>query len=409
MDNQKTIGNVNFLNLTNATEASVAGIRRIGNINLAVYYPETFSLLNRLNPGNVNAAIEVPSGSNLVIKTGQVQVNADFFKNAVKAVFFLVTGQLVVEPGVPVEEIEKGLAGIAVNGQFFCPEDLVGAFNAKPNTVVGQSVAYPPLEHFVNGKLTLDAAWLNGLNDGAEICVLGDVRAPKVLPNDLLERKIGKLYVSGGIQCHEENARAIRARLYKSKGEFKTIPAGHEWIEKPLVLDSETLEILPGKSLYCSELVQIADEVTPAALDAQIERLVGEDLLISPAALKPVLARKCNLFETRAIFYSDQLLLVQDERTWQESRFASLKGTATLVVRGELTFDPAVSPATLSERFSKVHNFGLIRCTPEQLLAIETRLATREGEIEEMLPGKESEPEEAPREDHIGNVNYLVL
>ena len=409
MDNPKTIGNVKFLNLVNATETSIAGIGRIGNINLAVYTAETFPLLNRLNPGNLNATIEVPSGSNLVVRTGQVQVNADFFKNAGKPIFFLVTGQLVVEPGVPVEDIEKGLAGIAVTGQFYCPEDRVGTFNAKPNTVIGQSLAYPAFKHFVKGKLILDPAWLSGLEEGAEISVLGDLSVPKVLPNELLERKIGKVFVSGSIKCHEENAQAIRARLYKSGGNMKTVPAGYEWIEKPLALDNEMLEILPGKNLYCTELVQIADEVDPAALDQHIERLFAEDLLLSPARLKPVLAGKCSLFDTQAIFYPDTLWLVQDEQTWHEARFANQKSTATLVVRGELALDSAIPPAMLSERLSKVHNFGLIRCTPEQREAIETRLATREGEIEEIKPGEEQQEEEETREDYIGNVNYLVL
>ncbi len=81
MDNPKTIGNVNFLNLVNATPESVAGIRHIENINVAVYTPETVSLLHQMDPGNVNATIEIPTGANMVMKTGMMQVNAGFFKN----------------------------------------------------------------------------------------------------------------------------------------------------------------------------------------------------------------------------------------------------------------------------------------------------------------------------------------
>jgi hypothetical protein len=129
------------------------------------------------------------------------------------------------------------------------------------------------------------------------------------------------------------------------------------WVEKPLTLDGDSLEYLPGKQLFCKELVRIAAEVDPAALDQHLDSLIAKDMLLSPAALKPVMARKCSLFDTKAIFYADELWLVQDEQSWQAWRFDNLKGTATLVVTGELTFDPAIPAAVLSEWISKIPNW----------------------------------------------------
>ncbi len=283
----------------------------------------------------------------------------------------------------------------------------MGAFNAKPNTIIGMSVAYPPFKHFIKGDLRLEAEFLNSLADGTEICVLGDLSAPKVLPNELLERKIGRIFVSGDVICHEENAQALHARLYKSSGNFETVPSGYVWVEKPLVLDGDTLDYLPGKQLFCKELVRIAADVDPATLDRQVDSLIAKDLLLSPAALKPVVAKKCRLFDTKAVFYTDELWLVQDEQTWQAWRFDNLPGTATLVVTGELSIDAAILPDVLSQRISKIHNFGLIRCAPEQRAAIEMRLVTREGEI--AVATKDEPSSEETRPDYIGNVNMLTL
>ena len=407
MDNPKTIGNVNVLNLVDATPESVAGIRRIENINLAICTAATLPLLNRLNPNNVNATIQVPAGANLIFKIGVMQVNADFFKNVERKIYFFVTGQLIIEPGVPLAEIEKGLAGVAVTGQFLCPEDLMGAFNAKSNTIIGETVAYPPFKHFIKGDLRLDPGFLSNIADGTEICVLGDLLAPRVLPNELLNQKIRQIFVSGDIICHEENALVLRGKLYKNLGDFETIPGGYVWVEKPLTLDTETLEYLPGKKLFCKELVRIALDVTPAALDQAVESLIAKDLLLCPAALKPVAAQKCSLFDTRAIFYTDELWLVEDDQTWQTWRFENLKGTATLVVTGELTIDPAISPTVLSERSSKIHNFGQIRCAAEQEGALDQRLVTREGEIE--VVSKDEPQAEEIRPDYVANVNVLTL
>jgi hypothetical protein len=407
MDTKKTIGNVNVLNMMTATEASVAGIQRIGNVNLAIYSAETAGLFRRLDVDNINHTIEVPGGSTLVEKTGQVFINADFFKGLGKAVFFFVTGQLVVEPGVAVEDVEKGLAGLALTGQFCCPEELIGAFHTKQNFVVGQSVAYPALKHFMKEDLVLDASFLNSLEDGAEISLIGDLKAVKVLPNELLERKLGRIFVSGNVECHEENAQVLRERLYKSAGEFKVIPAGFELVEKPVMLDKDMLAYLPGKKLYFKEQVIIAADVEAGALEQSIERVVCEELLIAPAGVKAALARRCDLFETRAIFYTDDLWLVKDAQTVQPARLSGMKGTATLVVTGELTIAAAVAAEMLAERISKVHNLGLIRCTPEQQVVIEARLATSDGAIVDSAV--KDEPAREPRADYIGNVNYLTL
>jgi len=408
MENQKTIGNVNVLNMMNATEESVAGVPFIGNINFALVTSETALLLQRITIGNLNATIEVPPGTKLVTQNGQMSVNADFFKNVTQKIFFVVNGEMIVEPGVPLEDIEKFVAGVGVNGQFYCPEDLIGAFNEKSCHFNGQSSAYPSFKHLVTSSLTLDAAYLDGLEDGAEISLLGDLSIPKVLANDLLERKIGKLYVSGKILCHEENAQAIRARLYKP-AKVNTIPAGFEWLKKPLVLDSDTLEYLPGKKLYCKEMVRIAPDVAPQAFDQNLERLIAEELVLCPSALKPALAQKCDLFETKAVFYPDTLWLVQDEQTLRGARFDSLDGSATLVVTGELALDAEIAPATLSERLSAIHNFGEIRGTPGQIAALRTRLSKNEGELQEILPDAEPPAEDEPKKGFIGNMNILML
>ena len=408
MENPKTIGNVNVLNMLHATEASVAGIPFIGNVNIALVTAETASLVHCMSIGNLNTTIEVPSGTNLVTQNGQISINADYFKNIEQKIFFVVNGELIVEPGVPVEDVEKSLAGVGVNGQFCCPENLMGAFTAKSCHVNGESIAYPPFKHLVTSSLTLDADYLNNLEDGAEISLLGGLSAPMVLDNNLLERKLGKLFVSGKILCHEENVQAIRVHLYKP-AKFKTIPAGFEWVKRPLVLDSDTLEYLPGKKLYCKETVRIDLSVAPEAFDQNVERLIAEELVLCPAALKAVLASKCDLFETKAVFYPDALWLVQDEQTLRSARFDNLSGSATLVVTGELTIDTEITPATLAERLSAIHNFGNIRGTPGQIAALRSRLSRYEGELEEIMPDTELPAEDEPKKGFIGNMNILAL
>ena len=127
-------------------------------------------------------------------------------------------------------------------------------------------------------------------------------------------------------------------------------------------------------------------------MDERVEKIITKDVLLCPEALKGIMSRKCNILDTRAIFYEGELWLVDGSEQLSSSRFEYLDGKATLVVTGALAIDQEVEPGVLANRLAKVHNMGAIKCTPEQRGAIQARLGLNEGAIG---AGKaEEEPEE---------------
>jgi hypothetical protein len=396
---KKTIGNVNILDLRHATEASVAGIERIGNVNIVLYTRETAGLLAGLDMGNVNNSIEVPAEAQVV--TGKVVINDKYFAHQETPLSLVVIGQVLVEPDVPAEDVEKGLGELHLTGQLVCPEHLAGLFQARTPNLVGSTAIYAPGGRLVHGSLTLDESYLQALDDGSQLVVLGSLRLPQVLPNELLARKIQRVQAKGGVRCHEANAPIIQARLAGGSGRVTVIPDGFELVARPLVLDAALLQALPSTKLYCTERVQIALDVEPALLDERLERLVCQDIVLCPAALKGALAQKCNLLETQAVFYEGELWLINDDGHLAASRFDYLAGNATLVVLGTLEVAPDIAPQVLAERLDKVHNLGMIECTPEQMGALQARLGLSEGVMETSAAEK--------KEGQIGNVNQLVL
>jgi hypothetical protein len=404
MEQAKTIGNVNILDLRNATEASIAGIKKIGNANVVLYTQQTAGLITRLNVDNLNITMQVPQGVTLQKSMGPLVINRDYFKGQQTPSYLLVFGPATVEPDVPSADIEKLLSGMAVMGPLICAESLAGLVHPKAN-VLGPMITYPTYGKVKIGSLTLDQSYLEAMADGSDLAVVGGLLLPAVLPNDVLERKLGKLYVTGDIKCHEENARTIKAHLTNRTEQFTIIPAGFALVEKPLTLDSAMLESLPARKLYCSEWVVVTADVSSNALDERLEAIVSRQLVLCPAGLRPVLARKCNLLETRVVFYEGELVLIDDNRRLQAARLNYLKDKATLVVFGELTLDPTVTPQVLLDRFTKVHNLGRIRATPEQIGALEARLGLHEGELQDSTRAEEDEAETTD----IGNINYLEL
>jgi len=366
MEQGRTIGNVNVLDLRNATEASIAGITRIRNANVVVYSRESMTLLPRIDIGNANAMLEIPSDVNVETVTGQAVIKGDYFKNQEEQLFLLGVGQVIFGSDVPAEEIERGLAGLVVVGQLVCPENLAGVVQSKTLSVTGQTQTYPPFDDVTLGSLVLDERALEAMDDGSQLAVIGSLRIPQVAPNDLIARKLHELYVSGSVLCYEENAAAIRKLLTDPSTKVVVIPSGFKLIDKPLDLDRSLLESIPPSKLYCTERVVVRTDVDPSLLDEKLEKIVCRELVISPRGLKDVLSRKCDLLQTDVVFYDGDLLLYEGDDVLRKTRFDHMAEKATLFVEGELTIDPEVTGDLLIDRIAKVHNRGVIRCTPDQ-------------------------------------------
>ena len=109
------IDNVNTLDLRKATAETIADIAKIGNVNILLYSRETAPLIPKLNAGNVNVSVAAPEEAQVV--TGQVIISRDYFQAREKPVYLVVTGQVLVKPDVTREDLEQGLAGLAVVGR----------------------------------------------------------------------------------------------------------------------------------------------------------------------------------------------------------------------------------------------------------------------------------------------------
>jgi hypothetical protein len=142
-------------------------------------------------------------------------------------------------------------------------------------------------------------------------------------------------------------------------------------------------------------------------LDGALESITCKQLLIAPAGLKASLAVKTNLFDTKAIFYSGKLWLVEDSLELTAARMDTINDPVTLVVTGEVSIDADVPVEKLEKKILKLHNFGSITGSAAQIAALESRLGMHEGQLAET--SNKDEGEDEPESGEIGNVNYLAL
>ncbi len=303
MDKGTRYGNINILYLRNATEESLSKIESIGNVNMLAYTQKTASLVPTLKIGNINTSVELPESVKLQNNFGKTVINQAMFSHLQEPVFMLCFGQTVVEADATAADIEKWIHGLTIFGQLVCPEDLLGLIKSKASQVFGDSQTYPRYPRVQFSFLTLTERALQQMPDGTELAVVNGVNVPAVLPNELVSRKLKKLYVSGVVTCHEENYETLREILAPGSKEIEVIPAGYELIEKPVTLDRYLLEALPSPRLYCQEKVTIAADVEAGLLERSLESLKCQGMLLCPAGLRGVLAQKMNLIEANVVFY----------------------------------------------------------------------------------------------------------
>jgi hypothetical protein len=406
MSQGKYIGNVNILDIRKATPEAVAEISGVGNCNLVLYSPETSSLLAKLSFGNLNSTIELPAEVKVDTVMGKTTIRKEYFDNQPAPVYLVVMGVISFDPDVTAESIEKGINGMVIMGEALCPEHLQGIVQAKTRSLMGKIKTFPAFKHVRREAFELDLTALSALEDHTEMVVLDALSMPEVLPGELLAQKISRLFVMGDSKCHAENADALKARLVDGSGPVSIIPAGFTVVDKSIVIDNDLLESLSAKKLWCEELVQVDAGTTAAMLDEHLESIIGRERILCPQALKSTFARKCDLLKNKVVFYEGMLWKVDDERTLRASFLETVEENITLYVTGELTIDPAVDYKALAARLVKVHNFGLIRCTPDQMGAIEARLGLSEGDLEDSTKKEEAKE---PSGDNIGNANMLTL
>jgi len=404
MSEGKTIGNVNILNLQKATEEAIAGISKVGNVNLLLYSPVTPHFADRLSIGNMNSSIEVPADAELRTTIGHLRLAPDSLQEEANAGFYIVIGNVFVEAGSgddSTEESFNGLTGLVVIGNVYCPASLEARLEPKVKHLIGNLITHPDDATLVSGSLELTVGFLAGLEKPTGFVVTGSLRATENVAQ-AMKQKIDYLQVRGSVLCAEENAEAIRSKLRGGTSELTVVPSGYRLHEGDLELNAAALESLDKARLFCTGNAVVDPEVEPASIERALAGLRSLGLIVCPEVLKDAVKSTLDLVEDRAVFYEGDLWLFDEEHTLHASRFDYSEGKATVLVTGELRIEPDVEPSVLADRFHVVHNLGSIRCSPEQMGAIEARLGIHEGELLDSTP-KEKETFD------IGNANILAL
>ncbi|MGB2983238.1 MAG: hypothetical protein WBC63_05170, partial [Candidatus Bipolaricaulia bacterium] len=309
MEHGRVIGNANILDLRNATEESVKAYESIRNANLVIYTRETAHLLHKLEIGNINMTFEAPSNVKVQLMMGSLEIGTDHFANLTEPLGLLVMGPVTVAPDVPAELLDRGLAFAMVMGPISCPEPLAALVQSKAQLVMGPIRPYPLLAKMHMGSLTLDAAYLEGLNDRTELGVVGALTVPETLPSELIRKKLARLHVTGRTTFVDRNTADFQSILTGTSGRVRTIPDGFKVVDKEIEMTRDLLASITERKLYFTERVVIRDDVDESLFSGKIEGLACERTIFCPQKLQGAVAKVCDLLNTEVVAYEGELWL----------------------------------------------------------------------------------------------------
>jgi hypothetical protein len=410
----KVIRNVNLLDLTEATEENFTDVTAIENVNLMLYSKQSAKFLAGIKLVNVNASTEIPEAcSRVQVVNGEFKIGKGFESSSGELIFYLVNGNVIVEPGVLSETIEKAVGGLFVNGNLYCPESLSGVLQTKIQSHNGNMVTYMDDADVLVKEVVLDNHYLQSLQPGTKLVVMGTTRIIDSLDITLLEERLGKLACLGNLLIREEYAEAISRKMQvAARRELKLIPTAAIFVDKDLQIDAASITRYQAAKLYVTGTLTIGEDVSTASLEAAITQ-IHAGKIICKKELKAAVVQRCDDDSVSEVLdYSGRLVRVEGEYTLTDSELEYTKGELTLVVHGMLTIAADVDPATLYEKIAFIDNYGVIHGSVAQCGVIQVKLRKNEGHIgqpEEEQAIVEVEEEAESDDSYIANINFLKL
>ncbi|SDN67533.1 hypothetical protein SAMN04487897_10442 [Paenibacillus sp. yr247] len=407
----KVIQNVNVLDITTAAEQALDGVSKIKNVNLLLYSKATIGLLANVAQKNINVQAEIPEGGKLHMVNDRYEVGAA--PDGGSPLYLVVNGTLIIRPDADAESLERGIAGIIVNGTIFCPEGVFSIVQQKIVQHNGRLALYMDNALLISDPVHIDDLFLRTLPSDSRVSFSGKA---VLLDADaaLLEEKLRNMEFTGELVIREQLLAALSGKLVNAhKAKIVTIPADTYYIDRDLTLDAGVLRRLPHRRIHATGLLRFELDVTPERLAAAVDRLHSERAILCPVELKDSVLAVTADPAVEVLSYAGKLRVVEGEYRLTPNELKYSPEPLSFIVNGVLDIAAEIDPQLLFDSIESIVNYGVISGNGEQYGVVQTKLIKNEGAFDVRRDEEvNDEPDEASAKDdtvYIRNVNYLKL
>ncbi len=403
----KVIKNINFLDLSTATEESLEGISMLKNINLIIYNKTVSKLLSKISMKNINASLEVPE--NIKLKNGDFHLDGNFSESINEPMYLGIKGTLIVKPDVTVEHFGH-FSGITLLGDVYCPEKLKGTMVQLLENHKGNIITYNNEAQILVHDLKLDENYLKQLPNHTNIVSTGATSIVEHIDPTLLRQKIKALEVLKALTIREEIADALDGKIHLSNGCHSTIiPADAIYIDDDLILDGMRIQRFENAHLYVKGIIRFESDVTEDILSECIGKISAAEQIICRNEIAKDVMRKCVAKNTPILTYEGKLIVNDGDYHLNQAELKYAQENLTIINNGVLEINYNVEPDDMYNKIEAVHNYGVINGNDEQCGVIQTKLKTQNGLISNIDEDLDLEPANNEDQNVIANMNYLKL
>ncbi|TMW70520.1 hypothetical protein [Alteribacter natronophilus] len=396
---KQRIGNVGLLNLTSATETSIANIGKIENVGCVLYKPETAHLITALNIGNIGKTMEIKK--EFTVLNGQVTLDRSYFSTVEKPLTLLVNGQAVITKDVTAEDIRDKVEGLVINGSLFAPAAVSGALHERTKDTAGGVRTYEgDRPRIINGSHELTDRYLHSVDTKVSLTVNGVLSLSDDLDMNLFAEKIEDLQVNGIVRLNESQEPDLFRKNPLINGVTEVIPDGYVYASKTLVLTGRSIRRFKKGRIFTKKPVVFDRDVTREAFEASISDIRSSSVIVCHEDVEDLVFERCDPLEAEVLTYSGKYALIEDEE-WFREDFEAFEGKVTLVVTGTLRLDDSTDAGILRSNVEAIDLAGSIIVPNKEVKgAVQTLLRLKEGDVHAA-----GEKEEGPAISNFGELS----
>jgi hypothetical protein len=406
------IKEVAFLDLTEASEETLAQITAIKKVAFMIYNEKFEPFMSKIDFHEIASSVKVPGPFSLI--NGKLTMDKGFLNSVSEPMFYLINGKMTIKPDVTPELIDQAISGLYLNGKIYCPEHVQGMLHQKIRQQNGKIVTYmAQATHLEPNKLTLTNTYLKSLDLETNLVVAGQFRMDTHLDKQLFNEKIKHIQFLNGALIPEAFAETLYEKLVEGAGTLTFIPEGYTYFEGNLHLDSDVIERYNTAKLYISGAAFFDETVSDSLVRQHLSAIIAEEGIYARAELKRALLDLCDP-SVKLTTYSGVLRIVDGEHTLTQPELDYTEGKITYIIQGVLQIDKGVEPKALLEKIERVDLYGVISGGMEQCGVLQTKLRIKEGVIdsEDEPKGTEADQngdQEEPGTHVIAKVSQLKL
>ncbi|MGM0608238.1 MAG: hypothetical protein ACQESP_07455 [Candidatus Muiribacteriota bacterium] len=355
MDNK--IKNIGILDLRNTDKGTLKKVEKIENVGLLIYSKETKSEVFSIPKENIGVCFETDENCRII--SGFFEIKNDYFKFQKEKVSLVVSGRLVINENVKVEEINNKVKKILLAGEIICAQELLSVISAKTDIISGKIKPLSQNSKNFNGKLIINNNFLYGLNNNTSLTVAGKLIFVSDCDKDLFNKKIKSVELNGKLEIAEKNFNNFSDKI---TGSFKTsiLKEGFKIFNNDLVIDRNFLTKKSKIKIYSKGSVIIKPEVKLEKLTEIVTEIKAEEKIYCPASNFELLSNLIDENSQSVELYDGDIIVAEGDYLLTSGEIQFLNKKVNYFVKGILKFDKNISGQLISEKINSLFNYGVI-------------------------------------------------